>query len=81
VIVTYVCASSAFGGAGFAQGVSIGAQVWKQTPGVPITIAWTGIITLVVLKPVDWTIGLRVDAEAETEGLDLAEHNERGYIL
>lgn len=80
-ILTGVCASAAFGGAGLAEGVSIGAQVWKQTLGVLITIAWTGIVTLVVLKLVDWTIGLRVDAEAETEGLDLAEHNERGYIL
>jgi Amt family ammonium transporter len=80
-ILTGVCASAAFGGAGLAEGVTIGAQVWKQILGVAITIAWTGIVTFVALKLVDWTVGLRVDPEAETEGLDLAEHNERGYIL
>lgn len=80
-ILTGVFASAAFGGAGLAEGVTIGAQVWKQTLGVLITVAWTGVVTFVVLKLVDWTIGLRVDAEAETEGLDVTEHNERGYIL
>jgi ammonium transporter, Amt family len=80
-ILTGVCASAAFGGAGLAEGITIGTQVWKQTLGVLITVAWTGVVTFVVLKLVDWTIGLRVDAEAETEGLDVTEHNERGYIL
>jgi Amt family ammonium transporter len=33
------------------------------------------------LKLIDWTIGLRVTEEQETEGLDLALHDERGYII
>jgi len=35
----------------------------------------------VILKVLDLVIGLRVSDETETVGLDLAEHNERGYNL
>jgi Amt family ammonium transporter len=37
---------------------------------------WAAIATFVILKVIDWTIGLRVDEEAEREGLDLALHGE-----
>jgi Amt family ammonium transporter len=30
---------------------------------------------------IDFLIGLRVNEEEETQGLDLSEHDERGYIL
>jgi Amt family ammonium transporter len=39
------------------------------------------VATLVILKAIEWTMGLRVGEEAEAEGLDLALHNERGYNL
>jgi len=44
-------------------------------------IAWVLAIagTLVILKVVDVTIGLRVSAEEETQGLDLSQHGEEGY--
>jgi len=42
---------------------------------------YTGIVTFVILKVLDLTIGLRVTEEEEAVGLDLAEHNERGYNL
>ncbi|WP_322619032.1 hypothetical protein [Arenimonas daejeonensis] len=45
------------------------------------TIGYTAIATLVILKAIQWTIGLRVSEEAESEGLDIALHNERGYNL
>jgi len=38
-------------------------------------------MSLIILKILDWTIGLRVNEEQETEGLDIALHDERGYIL
>ncbi|MDO8747070.1 MAG: ammonium transporter [Thermodesulfovibrionales bacterium] len=37
--------------------------------------------TLVILKVIDWTIGLRVSEEDEAEGLDLSQHGESGYTL
>ncbi len=71
-----------FSGLGFADGVSgIGEQVFNQFVGVMVTIIYSGTLSLIILKVVDAVIGLRVDEEEETEGLDLASHGERGYIL
>ena len=57
----------------------MGRQIGVQALGVLATAAWCGAITYGILKLLDATTGLRVDAEQETEGLDLAEHGERGY--
>ena len=45
------------------------------------TIAYTFVVSLVVLKILDAVMGLRVDEEQEEEGLDIALHDERGYII
>jgi len=71
-----------FSGQGLADGVeSIGAQVGNQIVGVIVTLLYSGIVSLIILKVIDAIIGLRVSEEHETEGLDLAAHDERGYIL
>ncbi|MGA1238085.1 MAG: ammonium transporter [Limisphaerales bacterium] len=54
-------------------------QFVNQLIGVLVTAALGGIISLVLLKLIDATIGLRVDPEAESIGLDLTEHGERAY--
>jgi Amt family ammonium transporter len=46
-----------------------------------VTFAFALIGSWVLLKVVDSLIGLRVDEEQETEGLDLVLHDERGYDL
>src|SRR5262245_8960324 len=51
-------------------------QVIVQLYGVAVTIIYDVIVTLILLKLVDLTVGLRVDAEVEREGLDLALHGE-----
>jgi ammonium transporter, Amt family len=61
--------------------LAMGEQVWIQIKSVLITIAFVGIASFVLLKIVDWIVGLRVTEEQETEGLDLASHDERGYNL
>jgi Amt family ammonium transporter len=80
-ILTGVFADQAWGGLGLADGVSIGQQVATQAIGVLATIIWCGVLTIVILKLVDRVVGLRVSANEETEGLDLVDHGERGYIL
>jgi len=50
--------------------------VLTQFYGVAVTILYDVIASLIILKLVDLTIGLRVDAEVEREGLDLALHGE-----
>ncbi len=80
-ILTGLCADASMGGAGLAEGISIGTQLVIQFKGVMFTIIYTGILSFIILKVVDIIIGLRVTEEEETEGLDVAQHDERGYNL
>jgi len=80
-ILTGVFAAASLGGAGLAEGTTIAGQVWVQTRGVLFTILYTAVLSLIILKLIDWTIGLRVSEDQETEGLDLSQHDERGYII
>jgi Amt family ammonium transporter len=80
-ILTGVFAAASMGGAGLADGVTIGAQVWTQTKGVALTIVYTAVLSFVILKVLDMVIGLRVSEDEETEGLDISQHDERGYSL
>ncbi len=80
-LLTGVFASETFGGAGLAEGVSIGAQVFAQAKSILVTLVYSGVVSLILFKLIDLTIGLRVSDEAENQGLDLAEHGEEGYLL
>jgi Amt family ammonium transporter len=58
---------------------SIGTQVWIQAKAVMITIVWSAVVSYVAYKLVDLTIGLRVNADEEREGLDISSHGETAY--
>ena len=66
---------------GFGEFESIARQLWVQTESVLFTVAYTAVLSYIILKVIDRLMGLRVSEEAEIAGLDLAEHNERGYNL
>jgi Amt family ammonium transporter len=71
-----------FSGYGFADGIdSMGGQLGVQLVGVVAGIAYTAAATFVILKLVDLLLGLRVSEEEEIEGLDINQHEERGYDL
>jgi len=71
-----------FSGNGFSDGIqSIGGQFMVQATGVVSVLLYTVVATYIILKVVDVLIGLRVDDEHETQGLDLVLHDERGYDL
>ena len=70
-----------FSGQGYAEGMNMASQVSVQLIGIGSTFVYTALVTWVLLKLVDSMLGLRLDAEEETNGLDLVEHNERGYDL
>lgn len=71
-----------FSGNGFSDGIStIGGQLVVQATGVVATFVYTAVASWVLFKIVDLLVGLRVDDEEETIGLDLVLHDERGYDL
>jgi Amt family ammonium transporter len=76
-----IFAASSLGGVGYAEGVTMGSQLGVQVIGIVFTFAWTAVVTFIILKVVNAIIGLRVSDEDETQGLDITEHDERGYIL
>jgi Amt family ammonium transporter len=79
-IGTGIFVAPALGGVGV-DDYSMAGQVVTQATGVLITIAWSGVVSLVLFKLIDMTMGLRVSEEQEREGLDTASHGERAYNL
>ncbi len=56
-------------------------QLIPQIVGVLVTVVFSFVVSFLILKVIDATIGVRVSAEAEEVGLDLSEHAETGYSL
>lgn len=57
--------------------VSMATQLWLQIEGVLATIAYSAVMTAIIGLVIKYTIGLRVNAEDEYQGLDLAIHGEK----
>jgi Amt family ammonium transporter len=79
-IITGVLASRLVNPAG-ADGLLFGnpSLLLIQLLAVAVTIVFSGTVTFVLLKLVDWTIGIRSGEAQESEGLDLVEHGEKAY--
>ncbi len=86
-LLTGVFAAPSLGGAGLWDYItetavadySIATQVWVQLQGVLVTVALSGVVSLVAFLIVKYTVGLRVNEDAEREGLDIASHGEAAY--
>ncbi len=78
-ILTGVFAAAALGGVG--AGLDIGQQLGLQAIGAFATLIYSGVLTFVILKIIDATIGLRVSEQEESEGLDISLHGEEGFSL
>jgi ammonium transporter, Amt family len=87
-IATGVVADPALGGQGWidytaavakAGEYSMSGQVMTQIWAVGVTLLWSGIGSAILFFVIDKTMGLRPDADAEREGLDLSSHGERAY--
>ena len=59
----------------------MGGQLYIQIFGVIATFLFALVGSWILLKLVDQLVGLRVDDDEETAGLDLVLHDERGYDL
>jgi len=74
-LLTGVFAAEAIGGkVGVLEGNI--AQLGLQIEGVLVTLIWSGVCTAILLFLIDKTIGLRVESDAESEGLDINQHGE-----
>ncbi|HWR77070.1 MAG TPA: ammonium transporter [Thiobacillus sp.] len=87
-IGTGIVANPALGGTGvydYAAGAvaefNASGQIISQLWGVGTVIVWSGVVSFVLYKLIDLTMGLRVPEEQEREGLDTAAHGERAYSL
>lgn len=72
-------ANGAFTGVCGALDYNMVSQVIIQAKAVLVTIAWSGLGSLVVYIIIGVLVGLRVSEETEREGLDIASHGERAY--
>jgi Amt family ammonium transporter len=81
-LATGLFADKAINAAG-ANGLFFGnpGQLGIQALSVIVTIGYAFIMSLILLKALDWIMGLRVSAEDEVSGLDLTQHNETAYNL
>jgi len=77
-VLTGVFAAATFGGIK-GDDYAMLPQLWVQIEGVLITIVWSGVVSFVLFKAIDMTIGLRVDNDTERQGLDLTTHGEQAY--
>lgn len=78
-LLAAVFASTALGGVGFGEGVTMGSQFGVQALGVGATILWSAVASLIIIKVTKAVCGLRVTEDQAIEGLDFASHGEKGY--
>jgi ammonium transporter, Amt family len=78
-IGTGIVYSPALGGPGDAAEYVMGSQVTTQIIAVVVAIAWAAIGSVIAAFVAKMITGLRVDPEAESDGLDISEHGERAY--
>ena len=76
-VLAGVFAAGYFGGT--MGDLGIAGQVGTQLKAALLTVAYTAAATWVILKAVDFTVGLRVEADHERHGLDISLHDESGY--
>jgi len=80
-ILLAVFASEALGGVGYAEGAGMASQLWVQVKGVAIVAAYSAVVTLIIGYMVAMVIPMRVNEDAERDGLDISSHGERAWDL
>lgn len=77
IVLAGIFASTAYGGS--IVDLDISAQLGIQLYGGVFTIVYTAVVSYIVLKVVDMLVGLRVNEDEESQGLDITDHGEEGY--
>jgi Amt family ammonium transporter len=56
-------------------------QLWRQAVGLAVVAPYSFIVTFIILKVLDLTVGIRLNEEDEIAGMDVSAHGERAYIF
>lgn len=80
-ILTGVFATQSITGEGGVQGALYGDwhQLWVQIAATVVSVVFSAVMTFLLFKFTDKTVGIRVDRRVEEEGLDIYEHGESAY--
>jgi Amt family ammonium transporter len=79
-IATGLFAAGAIGGFnGLTHGH--GSQVGHQLAAIGVVWVYSFVVTGIILKVLDLTLGLRVSDDEETLGLDMSQHGEKAYVI
>jgi len=81
ILLTGIFADASLGGVGLREGFTIGTALLGQAIATVVTVVWAGVAGYIIVKITQGVVGLRVNEDDESEGLDLTEHGERGYDL
>ncbi|MDP1772461.1 MAG: ammonium transporter [Methylobacter sp.] len=77
--LTGIFADVSFGGIGIVSEQGILNQLLIQLFGIAVIVIWSGLVSYLLFKLIEKFIGIRVNQEAETNGLDINQHDQQGY--
>jgi len=80
LLIGVLASNDAFGGAESFELEAGGTLLWNQFISIVVVLAYSFVMTFIIAKVLDATIGLRVSEEAEQLGLDTSEHAETAYL-
>lgn len=80
-LLVAVFMSPDLGGTGYAEGTTMGGQLLTQAIAVAVVAAWSAIASLIAGYGLSLVLPMRVSADAEREGLDIASHGERAWDM
>jgi len=68
---------------GGANGILYGGsyQLMIQAMGAAVAALYSLVVSVIILKVIDWTVGLRIEESSEVQGLDVTLHGEEGYFF
>ena len=80
ILLTSFFGAEALGGLGLGEGMTMSSQLGAQVMGLVVVAVWSLVISWIIVKAIQKTIGLRVTEEDEIEGLDITSHGERIHL-
>lgn len=83
LLIGFFADASAVPDGDFIDGIFFGGGIllWNQFLSIVAVAAYSFVVTYIIAKLLDYTIGLRVSAEVEIAGIDVSDHGEAAYQI